>query len=30
MVGWIAMMIFLGELALGLAYAWKKGALEWE
>ena len=28
--GWIAMMIFLGELALGLAYAWKKGALEWE
>lgn len=27
---WIAMMIFLGELALGLAYAWKKGALEWE
>jgi NADH-quinone oxidoreductase subunit A len=30
MVSWIAMMIFLGELALGLAYAWKKGALEWE
>ena len=28
--GWIAMMIFLVELALGLAYAWKKGALEWE
>jgi len=28
--GWIAMMIFLAELALGLAYAWKKGALEWE
>jgi len=27
---WIAMMIFLAELALGLAYAWKKGALEWE
>ena len=27
---WIAMMIFLVELALGLAYAWKKGALEWE
>ena len=21
---------FLGELAIGLAYAWKKGALEWE
>ena len=29
-IGWIAMMIFLVELALGLAYAWKKGALEWE
>jgi NADH-quinone oxidoreductase subunit A len=28
--GWITMMIFLGELAIGLAYAWKKGALEWE
>jgi NADH-quinone oxidoreductase subunit A len=28
--GWVAMMVFLGELALGLAYAWKKGALEWE
>ena len=27
---WIAMMIFIGELALGLAYAWKKGALDWE
>ncbi len=27
---WIAMMIFLAELALGLVYAWKKGALEWE
>ena len=27
---WIAMMIFIVELALGLAYAWKKGALEWE
>ena len=25
-----AMMVFLIELALGLAYAWKKGALEWE
>jgi NADH-quinone oxidoreductase subunit A len=30
LTGWIAMMIFLAELALGLAYAWKKGALEWE
>ena len=29
-VSWIAMMIFLVELALGFAYAWKKGALEWE
>ena len=28
--GWGAMMIFLGELVLGLVYAWKKGALEWE
>ena len=25
-----SMMIFLVELGLGLAYAWKKGALEWE
>jgi NADH-quinone oxidoreductase subunit A len=28
--GWTAMMIFIAELGLGLAYAWKKGALEWE
>ena len=28
--GWTTMMIFLGELAIGLAYAWKKGALDWE
>ena len=28
--GWLAMMVFLAELALGLAYTWKKGALEWE
>lgn len=27
---WISMMIFIAELALGLAYAWKKGALDWE
>ena len=27
---WFAMIIFLVELALGFAYAWKKGALEWE
>ena len=29
-VAWFAMMIFLAELGLGFAYAWKKGALEWE
>ena len=29
-VGWAAMMVFLAELAFGLAYALKKGALEWE
>jgi NADH-quinone oxidoreductase subunit A len=29
-VGWTGMMIFLAELGLGLVYAWKKGALEWE
>jgi len=28
--GWAAMIVFLIELGLGLAYAWKKGALEWE
>ena len=28
--GWAAMMVFLIELAVGFAYAWKKGALEWE
>ena len=28
--GWTGMMVFLGELVLGLVYAWKKGALEWE
>ena len=28
--GWAAMMVFLAELGLGLAYAWTKGALEWE
>ncbi len=28
--GWFGMMVFLGELVLGLVYAWKKGALEWE
>ncbi|MBX9859405.1 MAG: NADH-quinone oxidoreductase subunit A [Sphingomonas sp.] len=29
-VAWFSMMIFIFELALGLAYAWKKGALDWE
>ena len=29
-VGWASMMVFLAELALGFAYAWKQGALEWE
>jgi len=29
-VGWASMMVFLAELGLGFAYAWKKGALEWE
>ena len=28
--GWASMMVFLVELVLGFAYAWKKGALEWE
>ena len=28
--GWAVVMLFLLELAIGLAYAWKKGALEWE
>jgi NADH-quinone oxidoreductase subunit A len=27
---WFAMMLFIVELALGLVYAWKKGALDWE
>ena len=30
LVGWGAMMVFILELVLGFAYAWKKGALEWE
>jgi NADH-quinone oxidoreductase subunit A len=28
--GWITMMVFLFELLIGLVYAWKKGALDWE
>ena len=27
---WLIVMIFLAELAAGLAYAWKIGALDWE
>ena len=27
---WITMMVFIGELVVGLAYAWKMGALDWE
>jgi NADH-quinone oxidoreductase subunit A len=27
---WFSMMIFIVELALGLIYAWKVGALDWE
>jgi NADH-quinone oxidoreductase subunit A len=29
-VGWGGMMVFLFILAVGLAYEWKKGALDWE
>jgi NADH-quinone oxidoreductase subunit A len=28
--GWIGMVIFLGILAIGLAYEWKMGALDWD
>ncbi len=28
--GWATMMVFIAELVIGLAYAWKKGALDWE
>ena len=28
--GFWAIMIFLGELTVGLIYAWRKGALEWD
>ena len=28
--GWITMMVFLVELIIGFAYAWKVGALEWD
>jgi NADH-quinone oxidoreductase subunit A len=30
MFGLIEMLIFIGVLIIGLVYAWKKGALEWE
>ncbi len=30
MVGFWAMMIFLGVLVVGLIFEWKKGALDWE
>ena len=30
MVAFIEILIFFTILALGLAYAWKKGALKWE
>ena len=29
-VGFWAMMVFLGILVIGFIYEWKKGALEWE
>jgi NADH-quinone oxidoreductase subunit A len=28
--GFVEMVIFLGVLVLGLVYAWRKGALEWQ
>jgi NADH-quinone oxidoreductase subunit A len=30
MVGFLAMVLFLGILVIGFIYEWKKGALEWE
>ena len=30
MVGLVEMLVFVAILVLGLAYAWRKGALEWE
>lgn len=30
MDGFIEMLLFLGVLVVGLAYVWKKGALEWD
>ena len=28
--GFVAMLVFLAVLGVGLVYAWKKGALEWD
>ena len=30
MMAYLEMMVFISILALGLIYAWKKGALEWQ
>ena len=30
LAGFLEMMVFLGILILGFAYAWKRGALQWE
>ncbi|OGR87433.1 MAG: hypothetical protein A3A86_03495 [Elusimicrobia bacterium RIFCSPLOWO2_01_FULL_60_11] len=30
MAGFLEMLAFIGVLGLGLAYAWRKGALQWE
>ncbi|MGR3503775.1 NADH-quinone oxidoreductase subunit A [Pseudaestuariivita sp.] len=30
LVGFWSMMVFLGVLAAGFAYEWRKGAMEWE
>ena len=30
LIGFWSMIVFLGVLTVGLAYEWKKGALEWE
>lgn len=30
MLGFLAMMVFLGILVIGFIYEWKKGALEWD
>ncbi len=29
-LGWLTMVVFIAELVIGLIYAWKKGALDWE